>query len=37
MPTSSRTMCFFVGDERPGIIDFYFACSDSLAYDLRDR
>lgn len=29
-----RTTCFFLGDELSGLIDFYFACNDLLAYDV---
>ena len=34
MPTSSPTMCSFSATEVSGLIDFYFACNDMLAYDV---
>ena len=34
MPTSSPTMCSFSATRLSGLIDFYFACNDMLAYDV---
>ena len=34
MPTCFRTTCSFSARDCPGLIDFYFACNDMLAYDV---
>ena len=34
MPTSSPTTCSFSATSFPDLIDFYFACTDALAYDV---